>query len=76
VLQNPQDREAALAFSKRIEEDSFRAGLLVGFMGDHMGHECVLLDDVSWSTEGSEYDDYAEETHFWKGKGRDRVPVV
>lgn len=63
MFQNPQTREEALKFCERIEEDSFRAGLLVGFMGAHMGHECVILSDSAW---GNEYDDYKDETHFWK----------
>ena len=63
VLGNPQDREEALAFCERIEGDSFRAGLLVGFMGEHMGHECVILSDSNWN---SEYEDYEEDTNFWR----------
>jgi len=63
VFGNPQNREEAISFSKRIEGDSFRAGLLVGFMGAHIGHECVILSDSDWN---EEYEDYTEETHFWR----------
>ena len=78
TIGNPQDRDEALEFCKRIEGDSFRAGLLVSFMGAHMGHECVLIDDQSWSLEGDEYEDYIEEDHFWDshtfGGSHDRDP--
>lgn len=62
LLQQPATRDEALEFADRIEVDSFRSGLLVGFMGEHMGHECVILSDLDWN---EEYDDYAEEIHFW-----------
>jgi len=66
ALGNPQDRDEAVEFSDRIKEDSFRAGLLVSFMGAHMGHNCVLIDDSHWSDD-DEWDEYTEEDHFWKG---------
>jgi len=40
-----KNRQDALEFSKTIEEDSFRAGLLVSFMAKHMGHHCVAFND-------------------------------
>lgn len=68
ALGNPQSRDEALEFADRIKDDSFRAGLLVSFMGAHMGHECVLSNDTHWNLEGIyDYEDYTEEDHFWKG---------
>ncbi len=59
---NPMSREEALEFSKQVKKDSFRFGLLIGFMGTHMGHECVMTSDLEW---GNEYDNYENDTNFW-----------
>ena len=37
----------ALSFSKEIIEDSFRVALLVSFLAEHKGHECVFFDEHS-----------------------------
>lgn len=39
------NREDALKYAEEMQEDSFRAGLLVSFMGEHMGHDCVAFDE-------------------------------
>ena len=71
-----QTRDDALEYMKEISEDSFRAGLLVSFMGEHMDHECVLFSETSPDSIEMElepfYDEnsYVEDFDFWDtGKG-------
>jgi len=40
-----ENREQALDFADEIKADSFRAGLLVSFMGKHMKHNCVVFNE-------------------------------
>lgn len=62
ILHDVQDRDSALEFAKRIEQDSFRAGLLISFMWAHRGHDCFVNsefedDELSLFTE--------ESSDFW-----------
>lgn len=62
------DREEALKYCEEIEKDSFRAGLLVSFMAEHMEHECVFFNEHSACQE--DYwpfyeNEFVEDTDFW-----------
>ena len=67
LLQEVENREDALKFSDEIKRDSFRAGLLVSFMGKHMGHKCVVFSEHD--EEIHEYFDpdweFTNEEDFW-----------
>ena len=63
-------RKEALAYEDKIKKYSFRAGLLVSFMGEHMNHECVFHSEDNeefdtydyWEADSTEY---KEDTDFW-----------
>ncbi len=40
------NRDAALFCAQEITKDSFRAGLIISFMHEHKGHDCVMFDDT------------------------------
>ncbi|MHC4117583.1 MAG: hypothetical protein ACYSWO_08760 [Planctomycetota bacterium] len=62
----PRTREEAFDFCGRVEMDSFRAGLLVGFMGEHLGHRCRVLDDLApWEPMLEVEQTYTKED-FWE----------
>ena len=64
------DRADALQFSEEVKDDSFRAGLLLSFMSEHRGHECVFFcehDAVSDELDPFENENgYKEDRDFWK----------
>ncbi|KPK52828.1 MAG: hypothetical protein AMS22_08385 [Thiotrichales bacterium SG8_50] len=62
----PRDRDEALVYAGRIKMDAFRAGLLVGFMGDHRGHNCRVLDDLAPWEPLLEVEQTYEKEDFWK----------
>jgi hypothetical protein len=59
----PKDRKEAREYRRKIEDDSFRVGLLVGFMGEHRGHKCRVLSDTDWNEDCEDYIDETEQ--FW-----------
>lgn len=65
-----ENRNDAIEFAVRMEKDSFKAGLLVSFMGKHKDHECVLFHENSDSYDEmaphSELNGYKEDTNYWK----------
>jgi hypothetical protein len=65
-----ENRKDAIEFAGRMEKDSFKAGLLVSFMGKHKGHECVLFHENSDSYDEmdphSASNDYKVDKDYWK----------
>jgi hypothetical protein len=66
-------RQEALDYREKIKDDSFRAALLVSFMGEHMNHNCVFHDEHNDEYETYCYDadespEYKEDTDFWSEK--------
>ncbi len=66
-------REDALEYSKELEKNGasgFRAGLLVSFMAEHQGHDCVFFSEHDSVMEELEpyFDDneYKEDIDYWK----------
>ena len=62
-MNRPKDRAEALDFAERMGEDSFRAGLLTSFMGEHAGHNCTIVCDM----DADFTDDIPEEPVNWWG---------
>ena len=64
-----ETRDDALEFAHDIGDDSFRAGLLVSFMGKHQGHKCVVFsehDEEIWGHFDPEYDGANMDYDFWE----------
>lgn len=64
-----ETREEAISFSDDIKNDSFRAGLLVSFMGKHKGHKCVVYsehDEEIWEHFEPEFRRANDDYDFWK----------
>lgn len=66
-------RAEAIEYSKELAEHvgwAFRSGLLVSFMAEHMGHDCVFFNEHSSCEEELDpyYDDneYKEDTNYWE----------
>ena len=57
-------RRKALNYQTEVRKEAFRAGLLVSFMGQHIGHKCRVVDDC-----GDAYDEiadaYPDDGDFW-----------
>ncbi len=63
-----ETRDEALEFAKDVEENSFRAGLIVSFMAEHKGHNCTLFwehDDKTWEEFEDEYKAVLQDDQFW-----------
>lgn len=60
ILSVAKSRGDALGLAKEVEGDSFRAALLVSFMGEHLGHNCTVVSDVCDEMP------FAEDRDFWK----------
>jgi len=60
-------REKAIEYATKIKKDSFRCGLLVSFLADHMGHSCVVFTDRNELIWGEFIDEGAkqESDEFW-----------
>ena len=69
-------REAALKYCQDIEKDSFRAGLLVSFMSEHIGHDCVFFNEHSDCEEELDpfenKNGFIEDYNFW-GQNKDHI---
>lgn len=67
-----ETREDALKYMHEIygnKATAFRAGLLVSFLAEHEGHECVFFNEHSFCQEGfdPDYDnEYMQDTDYWK----------
>ncbi len=68
-LHEVESRKQALEFKDKICDDSFRAGLLVSFMGKHIGHECVFFNEnTGYEEELDPFENkhgYVEDMDFW-----------
>ena len=66
-------RKEALDFQDTVKSDSFRAGLLVSFMGEHMNHDCVFHSENNEEYEthslGGKEPEYKEDYDFWPDDG-------
>ncbi len=62
-----ENRQQALEFADRIKNDSFRAGLLVSFMGKHKNHEIVFFTEHDRIAEECDpyFGFYEEGGEFW-----------
>lgn len=62
TLKKINTHEEAIEYCKEVEEDSFRAGLLISFIYEHRGHNCTLFYDYN------DLDDFGfkEETTKWE----------
>ena len=64
-----ESRVEALEYSEEVKEDAFRAGLLLSFLAEHRGHDCVFFSSRDGCCE--ELDpvcdgcDFREDTDFW-----------
>lgn len=72
-------RQEALDYREKVKEDSFRAALLISFMGEHMNHSCVFHDEHNEEYETFDFDDgespkYNEDTDFWVVAGNRSHP--
>ena len=60
----------AFKLTEELKNKGFRSALLVSFMAEHMGHECVFFsEDSSCEEELNPYygdNDYKEDFDFWK----------
>ncbi len=56
-------RSAAVDFSKVVETNSFRAGLLISFMSLHFMHEICMYSDMY---EGVPIEYEEEKYNFWR----------
>ena len=68
-----ETRADALEYSKELGESEgwlFRSALLVSFMSEHQGHDCVFFNEHDSVSDDLDpyYDDneYKEDTDFWK----------
>lgn len=65
-----ESREDALEYCDEIKKDTFRAGLLVSFMGKHMGHDCMLISEHSNEWNQHVWNDsetsFKEDADFWE----------
>lgn len=64
-------RQEALDFREKVKDDSFRAALLISFMGDHQDHSCVFHTENNgqydtWDWELDKETEYKEDTDFWQ----------
>ncbi len=66
------DRKEALDYGEFLagsKRESFRSGLLVSFMAEHIGHDCVFFNEHSGCQEELEpfFDnDYKEDFDYWE----------
>ena len=60
-----KDKKDAINFSEKIEKDSYRIGLLVSFMADHIGHNCFLFTDNDTLFEFKNAGAIEEDKRFW-----------
>lgn len=70
TLESAKTAEEALKFSERLKKrpQLFREGLLLTFMHEHMGHDCVLFHDGVACRERLDptFDnDFTEDLDFW-----------
>lgn len=71
-LHEAESRAQALKFKDNLyKDDWFRAGLLISFMGKHMGHECVFFDEHTDNCEEElgpfeNKHGYVEDVDFWQ----------
>jgi len=66
-------RQEALDFREKVKDDSFRAALLISFVGKHEGHDCVFHSEHDEKYETYNYlsdepAEYKEDTDFWTKK--------
>ena len=61
--QTPEDRTAAIRYSEDIaKRGAFREALLAGFMAEHQGHNCTMMNDAQHDA-SAEFP--AETVDFW-----------
>ncbi len=58
-----ENKEEALEFSKDIQMDSFRVGLLVSFLYEHEGHNCTVFDEHAELKKFDTYESPAKMDH-------------
>ena len=61
----------AKRYARKIKDAAFSAGLLVSFMADHMGHECVMFKEgggVERDLDPIFNSEYKDDTDFWSGE--------
>lgn len=64
-ISNVKNRQDALNYCEKIEKDSFRVGLLVSFLNDHIGHNVVFYNENFEESYG-EYAKYKDDVDYWK----------
>ena len=64
VMQRVDTRKKALSYQTEIRKEAFRAGLLVSFLGKHIGHKCRVIDDCGDAFDEIA-DDYPDDGDFW-----------
>jgi len=70
-LRKVENREDALKFSEYLEnkEFLFRESLLLSFMAEHTGHECLFFNEHTECAQVFDpfYDnEYKDDTDFWR----------
>lgn len=59
-----QSRKDTIDFANKIQEQkgtAFRCALVVSFMAEHEGHDCVFFDEQALF----EYKDFSDDNDFW-----------
>ena len=67
TMRKVEDRPDAIKYADEIKKDSFRAGLLVSFLWEHEGHNCVAFSEHSEPDDLNTMDGSAKnDREFWK----------
>jgi len=67
LLWEIDNREEAIELAAKLEHGSFRAALLVSFMGKHMGHKCAVFSehDSAYYDFDPDFDDKNVDYDYW-----------